>query len=332
MLSFTPLAILASTVRRSARLLFVALICVLASIRVAPAQAAVPGTLSYQGVLTDGTGAQVADGNYAVTFRLYDVATGGAALWTETQPAVPVASGLFSALLGSSTPINLAFDRQYYLGITVDASPELSPRTPLSSVPYAMATRTPTPGIATAHYAGSYSVIGNANFGNPIQLVNDVSVNVTAPTDGYVVVNATGYVVMVYVAQGTAEYAVLQVAETTGLPSFYVNAESGHYQWIGFASAPNNNYFDWSFGVQRAFPVTAGTHRYSFCTARYGAYSPTQMAIANLNMVATFFPTAVGTVAGVPAGINDNAELSPRLTPTATGPRVTPPAIANSPR
>ena len=133
----------------------------------------------------------MADGDYSVTFSLYDVASGGAALWTETQPAVPVASGLFSAMLGSVTPITLAFDQPYYLGISVGASEELSPRTALSSVPYAMATRTPTPGIATAHYAGPYSVIGNANFGNPIQLVKDVSVEVTAPTDGYVVVNAT---------------------------------------------------------------------------------------------------------------------------------------------
>jgi hypothetical protein len=332
MLPIARSVMLSSSARRCARLWLVALACVSTVFAATPTRAAVPGTLSYQGVLTDGAGAHVADGNYAVTFSLYDVAAGGVALWTETQPAVPVTSGLFSALLGSTTPIGLAFDRQYYLGISVGASAELSPRTALSSVPYAMATRTPTPAIATAHYPGSYSVIGNANFGNPIQLAMDVSVNVTAPTDGYVVVNATGYLTMVLVTTGSSQYGVLQVAETTGLSGIAVNAESGHFQWIGFQFAPNNGYWDWSFAVQRAFPVTAGTHRYSFCTARYGSYSPTGTSITNLNMVATFFPTTVGTVAGVPAGINDSAELTPRVVQVATGPRVTPPASADAPR
>ncbi|HEX9656378.1 MAG TPA: hypothetical protein VGB89_05605, partial [Bacteroidota bacterium] len=37
----------------------------------------VPKTLSYQGVLTDTSGTQVPDGQYQVTFNLYDQQSGG---------------------------------------------------------------------------------------------------------------------------------------------------------------------------------------------------------------------------------------------------------------
>ncbi len=332
MLSNATAAKHSTFLRTALRRAITAITCITALCCAIPALAAVPGTMSYQGVLTDAAGTHVADGDYAITFSLYDVANGGVALWSETQPAVAVTAGLFSTLLGSITPIGLAFDKPYFLGVTVGAAAELLPRTALSSVPYAMATRTPTPGIATAHFPGSYSIIGNANFGNPIQLVNDVSVTVTAPTNGYVVVNATGYVTMVLVTTGSSQYAVMQVAETTGQTGIFVNAETGHYQWIGFQFAPNNGFWDWSFAVQRAFPVTAGTHRYSFCTGRFGAFSPTGTSITNLNMVATFFPTTVGTVAGLTSGPDDRAELTPRIPQTATGPRVTPPGIVDGPR
>ena len=68
MLSVVPSALLSRRARGSARLLLVALACVFASVSGAPARAAVPGTFSYQGVLTDGAGAHVADGDYSVAF------------------------------------------------------------------------------------------------------------------------------------------------------------------------------------------------------------------------------------------------------------------------
>jgi len=143
----------------------------------APAQAAVPNTISYQGLLTDGAGAPVADGTYDLTFKLYFFATGGGVQWSETQSAVPVSGGLFSVQLGSVNPLTLAFDRPLFLGISVGVETELAPRTPLSASPYALGVRLPLPastidatvlidepGIAQTTYPGSYAVIGNANF------------------------------------------------------------------------------------------------------------------------------------------------------------------------
>jgi len=96
--------------------------------------AATPQTLNYQGLLNDNTGNAVTDGNYSITFKIYNVITGGSALWTETQ-TVTTKTGIFSAILGTTTPINIEFDKQLYLGITVGGS-ELSPRTTLVSAPY----------------------------------------------------------------------------------------------------------------------------------------------------------------------------------------------------
>jgi hypothetical protein len=77
-----------------------------------------------------------------LTFKIYDVDTGGVALWTETQTAVPFTDGEFTVNLGSITPFAGAVDftgnNQLYLGITVGSSiSELMPRKKLLYVPYA---------------------------------------------------------------------------------------------------------------------------------------------------------------------------------------------------
>lgn len=97
---------------------------------------AIPKQIDYQGVLKTAAGGIVPDGNYPMTFKIYDDPTGGAALWSETQ-TVAVANGLFSAHLGSVTPITgVAFDRVQFLGITLGAEAELLPRTKFTPSPY----------------------------------------------------------------------------------------------------------------------------------------------------------------------------------------------------
>jgi hypothetical protein len=48
-----------------------------------------------------------------------------------------VVNGIFNMVVGSATPLNLTFDRPYYLGVTVGADAEMSPRQPLTAQPYA---------------------------------------------------------------------------------------------------------------------------------------------------------------------------------------------------
>jgi hypothetical protein len=104
---------------------------------VALAQA--PRTLSFQGVLADGSGKLVPDGNHTLTLKLYESAGGGSPIYSETQSGIPVVQGVFNAIIGSVTPIptSLAFDRAYFLGVAVDNGAELAPRTALTAAPYA---------------------------------------------------------------------------------------------------------------------------------------------------------------------------------------------------
>ena len=103
----------------------------------AVAVADVPQLINLQGVLKDPGGTPVPDGSYSVTFKIYDVPTGGLAIWTETQ-TVSTSNGLFTVLLGSSTPVpeSLFYNPSRWLGITVGADPEMSPRQQFSSTGY----------------------------------------------------------------------------------------------------------------------------------------------------------------------------------------------------
>ncbi len=102
----------------------------------ADARAQVPELIRYQGILVDGQGAPI-DGSYNLTFRMYDAATVGTELWSETQSAVAVSDGAFSVLLGQVTPLVLTFDADYWLSTEVGADGEMSPRQQLTSVAYA---------------------------------------------------------------------------------------------------------------------------------------------------------------------------------------------------
>ena len=108
--------------RRTASLCVVALLLVPIL-----AQADIPPFMSYQGVLKDAAGNPVPDGTYSVEFNLYEAGTGGTTLWTEPH-ALQATGGIIEAALGTVTPLNaLPFDVPYWLGISVDGEPELTP-------------------------------------------------------------------------------------------------------------------------------------------------------------------------------------------------------------
>lgn len=101
---------------------------------------AISQVLSYQGRLLDpSTGAPKNDGVYQMTFSIYNVLTGGTALWTETK-SVTVGSGAFISLLGDTTPLVLGnFDGQeLFLGVKVGDDAEATPRQRLAHNAYAM--------------------------------------------------------------------------------------------------------------------------------------------------------------------------------------------------
>ena len=105
----------------------------------------VPNLIPFQGRLTDNNGDPI-DGNVSILFSIYDVETAGIALWSETL-AVDVTEGLFSVILGSITPLDEdkfnSADR--WIGISVGTDSEMSPRTRIAAVPYALQSGTSTP-------------------------------------------------------------------------------------------------------------------------------------------------------------------------------------------
>lgn len=107
------------------------------------AAALVPDALTQQGRLLDASGNPVPDNTpVSIQFKLYDAATGGSVLWSETQSVTPV-SGYFSARLGDVTPLpygpsGVLDGHVRYLGVTVGNDPEMTPRQPIVSAPYAL--------------------------------------------------------------------------------------------------------------------------------------------------------------------------------------------------
>jgi|GEM_PF-1274518 len=102
-------------------------------------QAQVPEKISYQGLLTDTNNTPIPDGNYNIVFTLYDAAQNGNAIWQESQ-SLDINGGLLNALLGDVIPLNASFEQPYWLGIKIGNDPELTPRTELTTSPYAMTT------------------------------------------------------------------------------------------------------------------------------------------------------------------------------------------------
>lgn len=135
----------------------------------------IPRTLSYQGVLTDGNGAAVGDGSYSIQFKIYGAPVSMAPIWTETR-TVDVAGGIFNVTLGTTVPLDVPFDQQYYLAMSVEGGPELTPRVPLAASPYSLNSRCTrgtniipargAVGIGTVAPAETLDVAGGIRIGN----------------------------------------------------------------------------------------------------------------------------------------------------------------------
>lgn len=100
------------------------------------ASAQVPRTMSYQGVLAAADGGVISDGPHVLIIALYNALQSGSALY-DTVARVETTGGLFSMRIGP-IPEAVRFDRPVWLGISVDGSPELTPRIELTASPYAM--------------------------------------------------------------------------------------------------------------------------------------------------------------------------------------------------
>lgn len=120
--------------------------------------------ISIQGTLKSANGASVADGTYTVRFLLYDVQTGGTALWQE-DATVEVVGGIYSHYLGSVVPlIGADFGTTLYLGVRI-GNFELTPRTELTYAPYTFAANVAQKVVCSGAVGDvKYSILNPAKF------------------------------------------------------------------------------------------------------------------------------------------------------------------------
>ena len=132
----------------------------------------VPRLMNYQGRLTDPSGNPVVDATYSVTFRLLNAAAGGTLLWQETQN-VSTVKGIFSVLLGSvdSLPPYVFGGDSCYLEIEPQGSSPLTPRSHITTVPYAF----------RAQSADLLGGLPNTEFATPADIDTKIATHTAIP-------------------------------------------------------------------------------------------------------------------------------------------------------
>lgn len=97
-----------------------------------------PMRIPFQGKLVDPATNNPKNGSFSMVFKIWDAPTGGTQLFTETQ-TVTVVNGQFSVQVGTIAYLSsdVLMGTSAYLGVTVGADAEMSPRQPLSMSGYA---------------------------------------------------------------------------------------------------------------------------------------------------------------------------------------------------
>jgi len=148
--------------------------------------AAVPKLINYSGYLTDSSGNPLGSGTpevVTIQFSLYTQEIGGSEIWDETH-IIEVANGYFSVILGSSDPLDIDFDEQYYLGITVGTDSEMEPRQKLTAAPYAIsAIHAETADTAQAAETIVLNSIGTSHIINESITASDISIGAVGSSE-----------------------------------------------------------------------------------------------------------------------------------------------------
>jgi hypothetical protein len=111
-------------------------VLILMVVLAASASGDIPKKINYQGRLVDGSTGLPLAGPHSLVFRIYESASEGTLLWSETKTEEADSNGVFSTMLGSANPIDVVFAGPRWLEIEVDGQ-ILTPRRELVSVPCA---------------------------------------------------------------------------------------------------------------------------------------------------------------------------------------------------
>ena len=144
-----------------------------------PVFSQIPRTISYQGLLVSPSGIPISNAIHVLRISLYDAVGSAIPTFSESIPTL-TKNGLFSVIIGEKNPIpqSVDFSSQYWLGVAVDGDAEMSPRTALTSVPYALHAEV----AERAKYLSSDAkgVVTSINeVDGPIRIVGDSTAKVT---------------------------------------------------------------------------------------------------------------------------------------------------------
>jgi len=135
-------------------------------------------------VITDSHGNPLT-GTHSLTFKLYDTETGGTPIWTETHTSVAFdSSGHFDVMLGSINPLNVSFDRQLWLEISVDRGAPMSPRLKLAAAAYSLSPVYQINSV-TPDTSGKIRLVAGGGIGireNPLDHSIEISASASADT------------------------------------------------------------------------------------------------------------------------------------------------------
>lgn len=239
-----------------------------------------PGTLAYQGRLTDSDGGAIT-GNIAVVFTIYGSADGVDTLWTELIDVTPNGQGVFTAVLGSTVPISSSvFEGSIrYMGIRVDSdSEEMMPRQIITSVPYSRNTGL-VPGIAHSYYAYQFPPVPDAAVD---------TITITVPGPGIVKLQATGYFSILH-ALGVNDW----IRASIDSEAVAVNGTNFAFYWVA-STLPVGTYYD-NYCINAVVIVpSAGTYTYYLTNGRNS--SSESVSSSRSHFTAMYFPTAIGEV------------------------------------
>jgi cytoskeletal protein CcmA (bactofilin family) len=166
--------------------------------------------LSFQGRLTSNVGNPITSATNVV-FKLYDASSGGTNLWDSgTCSITPDQDGIFSTLLGSSCGAEIASsvfseNAAVWVGVTVGADAEATPRIQIATVAYALNSETlqgfpAGTGTSTIPYINSAGTLVLANASPKLQstsgtfAVEGLAMTISTPnaSDGVVTINPDG--------------------------------------------------------------------------------------------------------------------------------------------
>ncbi len=305
-----------------ALVLAAAILCLIAASALAIVVPSVPRMIPYQGRLTD-AGGNPLTGAYLVRFQIYNAPAAGITLWDNGFRKINVAAGLFTYNLGDSTVLPYSIftsDTNVWLGITVGADPEISPRTKLNSVPYAYK-------ASTADTAG-YSRFAGSAF--------DEAGFAASNTTGSVLISTVDTTLNFVTFSPPANGYVLVISEAE-----FNAATAGTY--LGCSMVRNGSYtlefFDWDPGdVDGWFDLTQTKVSTDTVTAgnlyTYALHAHMNVGTAtafNARVIVVFFPKRYDVLikpfsgnGGISAGLNNllgAAGLRPNETAGVRTPR-----------